>query len=191
VYFVRHAESDHEIIDELTRPLTKNGILEAKKLVGIFNKIRVDAIFCSPYMRSIATVKPLADEKKATIIIRENLKERLSGTPWIDNQMDLETFIGKMFSNINESPDGGESIKDLRERNIQELEKILKENKDKTIIIGTHGTALASIIGNYDKSFSGNNFMKFINIMPYIVRMEFEGNKQIKADLGIPYTILT
>jgi len=185
VYFVRHAESDHRVIDELTRPLTRKGMIDANDLVSKFRQINIDSIYSSPYLRAISTVKPIAEAKKTAIVIRENFKERLSGTPWIDDQMCLETFIGKMWSNIDKSPDGGESIKDLRKRNITELEIVLKENKDKTIIVGTHGTALASIISNYNKSFIGNDFMKFINVMPYIIKMKFLSTNQVEMDQGI------
>jgi 2,3-bisphosphoglycerate-dependent phosphoglycerate mutase len=66
---------------------------------------------------------------------------------------------------------------EVQKRNIQSLEIILKEKIEKNIIIGTHGTALSTIINYYDKTFCYNEFMKIVNIMPYIIKLEFEKNK--------------
>ena len=53
---------------------------------------------------------------------------------------------------------------------------------DKTIVIGTHGTALSSIFNYYDSSFNGDSFMKIIDLMPYIVKMDFEGKINISKE---------
>jgi len=182
VYFVRHAESDHTVIDELTRPLTIKGKKDAKELVGHFDSISIDSIYSSPYLRAISTIKPIADKKNIKINIRDNLKERLSNSSWIHNQMDLETFVDRMWFDTKTSVDGGETIAELKKRNISELTSILNESNNRTIIIGTHGTALASIISNYECAFTGKDFMKFINVMPYIVKMMFKGQDLLKID---------
>jgi 2,3-bisphosphoglycerate-dependent phosphoglycerate mutase len=49
LYFVRHSVPDLSIKDDLKRPLTKNGIDKANELVGIFDNIKIDCIFSSPY----------------------------------------------------------------------------------------------------------------------------------------------
>ena len=182
VYFVRHAESDHKIIDELTRPLTTKGKKDADELVNHFDKMSIDSIYSSPYLRAVSTIRPIANKKGIAISIRDNFKERSSNSSWIHNQMDLETFVGRMWIDVNRSVDGGETIAELKKRNINELALVLNKCKNKTIIIGTHGTALASIISNYEVNFSGKDFMKFINIMPYIVRMKFNEQELIEID---------
>ena len=71
----------------------------------------------------------------------------------------------------------GESIGAVQERNIEALNEILEKYDGKNIVIGTHGTALSSIINYYDKTFSGESFMKIIDFMPWILKMEFDGKK--------------
>ena len=70
--------------------------------------------------------------------------------------------------------DNGESLYEIQRRNIQAFNQILVEKNGSTIIIGTHGTALATILNYYDSTFQYKDFMKFINTMPYIVKIEFE-----------------
>lgn len=76
----------------------------------------------------------------------------------------------------------GESIGSVQKRNIEALNEILEQYSDKTIVIGTHGTALSSIFNYYDSSFNGDSFMKIIDLMPYIVKMDFEGKINISKE---------
>ena len=48
---------------------------------------------------------------------------------------------------------------------------------DKTIAIGTHGTALSSIINYYEPAFNADSFLQIINWMPYILKMNFDGKR--------------
>ena len=52
---------------------------------------------------------------------------------------------------------------------------INNENNNENILIGTHGTALSTIINYYDKSFDYKSFNKIKDIMPLIVVIKFEG----------------
>lgn len=173
IYFIRHAEPDHSVVDDGQRPLTSKGLKDASNLVNYFNAIDISSIYSSPYKRAIQTVKPIAENKSITIQIRESLKERISNTNWIDNTEDLNTHVRQMWQKPDMGIDGGESIRSVQERNIRELALILKETKNKKSIIGTHGTALATMISYYRKTFSGDDFLKFIGKMPYIIRMCF------------------
>ena len=56
------------------------------------------------------------------------------------------------------------------------------EYDGKNIVIGTHGTALSSIINYYDKSFNGESFMKIIDFMPWILKMEFDGENFLSME---------
>ena len=69
----------------------------------------------------------------------------------------------------------GESIGAVQKRNIEALFEILDKNKDKTVVIGTHGTALSSIFNYFEPSFNCDDFLRIIDFMPYIVRLDFDG----------------
>lgn len=51
---------------------------------------------------------------------------------------------------------------------------VLKDFKNKNIVIGSHGTALSTIINYYDKSFGYENFEKIRTLMPWIVKFTFQ-----------------
>ena len=177
VYFIRHSLSDVSIKDDLLRPLTDNGLIKANELIKIFEKIEIDMIFSSPYIRTIQTIEPIAKNKNLDIKIVEDLRERKVSNGWIEN---FNEYCKKQWENFNYKLENGESLNEVQLRNIQILNRILEENNGKRIIIGTHGTSLSTIINYYDKTYNYNEFMEIINIMPYIVKIEFEKNKYIK-----------
>ena len=62
------------------------------------------------------------------------------------------------------------------------MNEILEKYENKTIVIGTHGTALSSISNCYDNTFNAESFMKIVDLMPYIVKMQFEGKNNISKE---------
>ena len=172
IYFVRHSISDLSVKDDLSRPLTKEGLIKAEELLTIFDKIHIDLIFSSPYKRTVDTVEPIALNKKLDIKIEEDFRERkIDG--WIEN---FNEYSKKQWEDFGYKSGKGESLSEVQSRNIKALEKILADNTDKRIIIGTHGTALSTILNYYDNTYQFNDFTKIVNIMPYVVKMEFEKN---------------
>ena len=60
--------------------------------------------------------------------------------------------------------------------------EILKTYKGKTIVVGTHGTALCTILQYYNHDFGLNDFLRIVSWMPYIVEMRFDGEKFIELN---------
>ena len=52
----------------------------------------------------------------------------------------------KRWADHDYHEDGGESIAMVQKRNMEALNKILSDNPDKEIVIGTHGTALRAVL---------------------------------------------
>lgn len=75
--------------------------------------------------------------------------------------------------------DGGESIAMVQRRNIEALKEILADNLGKNIVIGTHGTALSTSINYYNPEFGYDYFLRIIDRMPYIVEMDFDGQRLV------------
>jgi len=68
----------------------------------------------------------------------------------------------------------------VQTRNISALNRVLVEYKDKNIVVGSHGTALSTIINFYDNSFGYSDFMRIQNLMPWIVEFVFEESTCMK-----------
>ena len=180
ILLIRHAQSNHYIKDEYNRTLTEKGIEDSKKLPESLKNYSLDAIFCSPYIRAIQTITPIAKARQMDIIIKHDLSERMTNSDWINDEKKLDTFIRKMWKDITISVDGGESVKQLQERNIKVMNMILNNYTSKCVMIGTHGTALASMIHYYNRDFSAEDFLKFVNKNPYIVKLKFTKTRFIE-----------
>jgi len=63
----------------------------------------------------------------------------------------------------------------VQKRNNEAVSEIIAKYKDKNIVIGTHGTALSTILNYYDPSFNCDSFFRIIDYMPYILRLDFDG----------------
>jgi len=173
-YFVRHAEPDHSWIDDCTRPLSTDGMNDRNLLVDFFRDKNIDIIFSSPYKRAFETVKVIAEYFKLNIFIDERLKERKAG-----EDSNNEVLFHRRWEEFDFAEFDGESIGDVQKRNIEFINEIMMKNDGKTIVVGTHGTALSSILNYYNSKFKCDEFLRIINYMPFIVKIEIKDNKNV------------
>lgn len=61
----------------------------------------------------------------------------------------------------------------MQARNINALRTVLEKYKDKTVVVGSHGTALSTIINYFDSSFGYDEFAEIKSLMPWIVKFVF------------------
>ena len=137
VYFVRHAQPEHEWEEDRTRPLTEEGKKDSAIVLEFLKDKKIDAFYCSPYKRSMDTIEEAADFFTKEIITDERLREREKGPDGNNHGM-----FQKRWADHNYHEEGGESIAMVQNRNIEALNEILSDNTDKDIVIGTHGTIL-------------------------------------------------
>ena len=174
VYFVRHAQSDHELKDERTRPLTEEGKRDSAIVLEFLKNRKIDVFYCSPYRRSIDTIADAAAFFGKEIITDERLREREKGPDGNNYGM-----FQKRWADHDYHEDGGESIAMVQKRNVEALNEILSDNPGREIVVGTHGIALSTILNFYDKNFGCEDFLRIIDWMPYIIELDFEGNKLV------------
>ncbi len=169
IYFVRHAQPDYGWRDDRTRPLTAEGITDSKIVLATLKDKNINVFYCSPYKRSLDTIADTAAYFNKNILTDERLHERTAGIN--GNQRHL---FKKRWQDHDYHEENGESIRMVQERNIAALSEILAAQKDQNIVVGTHGTALSTILNYYDPSFGYNDYMRIIDWMPYIVELDFE-----------------
>lgn len=174
VFFVRHAQPEHNHADDRTRPLTAEGLADTKIVLETLKDKEIDVFYCSPYIRSVSTIQETADYYKMNIHTDERLREREKGPDGNNHGM-----FQKRWEDHEYHEDGGESIGMVQGRNMEALKEILEENRGKNIVIGTHGTALSTIMNYYNSEFGCSDFLRIIDWMPYIIEMDFEGQELI------------
>ena len=183
IYFVRHAESDNNVHDDMNRPLTKKGFNDRSLVFDYFKNIEVSAVFSSPYKRAYDTVAELAAKKGLDVVCIDAFKERrIDG--WIE---DFWAYSKRQWDDFDYKILSGESLRETQSRNIEALHELLSSRCDETIVVGTHGTALSTIINYFDNTFSYERFAKIVGSMPWIVHFVFDGDKCLSVNPINPF----
>lgn len=174
VYFVRHAQPEHEWKEDRTRPLTQEGQRDSEIVLNFFKDKKISVFYSSPYRRSMDTIVDAAAFFGKKIVTDERLREREKGSDGNNYGM-----FQKRWADHNYHEANGESIAMVQKRNMEALHEILSKNPDREIVVATHGTALSTILNFYDSSFGCEDFLRIIDWMPYIIELDFKGNKLV------------
>ncbi len=179
IYFIRHAESDHNIHQDDIRPLTQKG-WESRKIVTEFlSDKNINIALSSPYKRSVDTISDFTEKHNLEIGLIDDFRERRVDSVWIE---DFWEYIEKQWEDFDYKFTDGECLREVRERNIKALVEVLKKYKDKNIIVGTHGTALSQIIHHYDNSYGYDDFMSMVKKMPWCVKLVFDEDRCVDIE---------
>jgi len=174
IYFVRHAQPDETCADDRTRPLTELGLSDREAVAEILMKYPIDCFYSSNYKRSYDTIALCAEKMGIPIQADERFRERKAG-----RNAHIEGILQRRWGDFNFCEPDGENLRSVQTRNIEALQEVLENNRDKNIVIGTHGTALSTILNYYDKSFNENGFMRLYRWLPFIIRLDFSGDEYI------------
>ena len=137
------------------RVLSIEGEEKSKKLANQKDLQKVQYIYTSSYVMSIATAKYLAKDLELDINIRAELGERVLGN-----------LGDKRISMINELQEndfdyklsGGESLNDVKKRMEHFINKLLEKHINKTIALFTHNVAITCLLSKWcNKGFNLDN----------------------------------
>jgi len=172
VLFVRHAQPDERWADDRTRPLTAQGLADREQVTALLTRFSIGAFYSSPYKRSVDTIAGAARLLGREISLDERLRERRRGE-------NAGNYREIRWADLDFHEPGGESIRSTQARNLAALGEILLRHRDETVVIGSHGAALSSILHHYDPSFGWKGFERIWHWMPYVIRLEFAGEELV------------
>lgn len=179
IYFVRHAKPVLNE-DDRNRPLTDEGLADTALVLETLKDKKIDAFYCSTYRRSVQTIESTAKHFGMEITTDDRLRERRSGGVY-NNADELR----HRWADFEYNEKNGESLGSVQRRNVEALFEILGKNEGKTLVVGTHGTALSTIFNYFDPTFGINDFFRIVKWMPYIVECDFENGEMIsKTELA-------
>lgn len=174
VYFVRHAEPNYRNHDDTARELTARGLADRMLVTDFLMDKDVDVVLSSPYRRAVDTVRHFADTVRLPVEHVHDFRERKVDSEWIP---DFDAFSKKQWADFDYRLDGGECLREVQERNISALMKVLRDYKDRCIVIGGHGTAISTVLNYFNPGFGHGDFERIRRLMPWIVRLDFEGDR--------------
>ncbi len=179
IYFVRHAEPNYNNHNDAQRELTPKGLQDRELATDFLSDKNIDVVLSSPFKRSVDTIKPFANNFNLNITLIDDFKERRVDSVWIE---DFKAFSINQWNDFTYKYHDGETLGEVQKRNISALHEVLKNYKNKNIVVGSHGTALSTIINYYDNSFGYEDFNKIKALFPWIVKFTFDDNSLVSID---------
>ena len=138
----RHGETEENITGilqgHMPRKLTKNGIIQAKKLALRLKDDKIDIVFSSDINRAVKTTKEIVKNHPGIPVhYTKELRER-----------NLGSYQGKHSEHVNweKQPYDIETLQQMQDRAKIFLNKIYNKNKNKTVLFVTHGGIGRSLI---------------------------------------------
>lgn len=176
VYFVRHAEPDYDNHDDYSRELSTKGLKDRKLVTDFLSDKSIEIALSSPYKRAIDTIKDFTDTVGLKIEVVDGFRERKVDSGWIE---DFDTFSRHQWEDFAYRLSDGECLHAVQQRNIDALNLVLEKYRGKNIIVGSHGTALSTIINFFDKTFAYAEFNRIKRKMPWAVEFAFDDDKKL------------
>jgi len=151
IYIIRHGESVGNVNGNFNGsnnlPLNEKGIAQAKALHSFIKTISYDSVYSSALDRAIQTAKYSLQSDSVKINIIKEINE-IDGGDWEKSAwISLPQKWPIVFENWINHPEllqmpNGESMVDFSKRCITAFKNIIDKNKDKTILVYTHGTVI-------------------------------------------------
>lgn len=177
VYFIRHAEPNYDNHDDMTRELSAKGLEDRELVTDFLMDKQIDVVVSSPFKRAIDTVRDFAVKNEMNITIIDDFRERRVDSCWIE---DFTSFSKKQWEDFSYKLSDGECLLEVQSRNIAALNKLLDDYNGRNIVVGSHGTALSTIINYYDKTYGYEDFNEIRHLMPWVVQFTFDGKDLIQ-----------
>jgi len=152
---VRHAlttdNQNNRLSGHIDSVVSESGKKQIDKLTTYLEKIEIDKIYTTTSSRTKDTVKQIAKLKKIEIIEKQALKEISFGDFEGITFDEIKSNYPKQFQDMIDKEyeykyPNGESLIDSYNRVANEISKIIFDNKDKTILICSHGGTIRNII---------------------------------------------
>jgi len=169
LYFVRHGESEANLLHEFSNsgrkhPLTEKGLTQARALAQTLAGLEgppVEQVYTSPVLRAVQTAQIVAESLGVPLEITEALREWNVGifegtdspTGWeLHRQVQEDWFVHRQ---LDHKMPGGESFLEIRDRFVPFIEKLVRQGRpDQAVVLvshgGLYGAMLPAILDNVD-----------------------------------------
>jgi broad specificity phosphatase PhoE len=183
---VRHAETEANAreINEGHSPgeLTAKGKRQAEQVGIRLQDEEIDKIYVSDLKRTIDTAREIIRHHPEAEVVHEPLlRERNQGVLEKSPYGTFSRVAKERGENILDfKPEGGESINEVKQRVERFLERIMRLDKDRTILLVTHGGVIVNMLIKLLKIPDRDDNYKTLlppNTAVTIIAIDFQGNE--------------
>src|SRR5258706_5280692 len=185
-YLIRHGVKEAVMGDP---PLSQLGVKQAEFSAKFLKEFNVSSIYSSPLLRTHETAQIVGKELGLEITTDERLIERMNWGSKPDES--FEDFLKeweKASMDRNYQPPHGDSAFNTGERLKDFLLQLGQKNKDKEVLVVTHGGTIGDfLINNFTNlnlvsSLSGATYVELLECS--ITTLDLEENKFILKEVG-------
>jgi isoleucyl-tRNA synthetase len=150
-FIVRHGESDHNLnnviasgSEKTKNPsrLTEKGAAQAEATGRALKKIKIDAIYSSPYCRTKQTAHIISKIAGVKVEFDPRLAELNTGIFNWRPVSEHKKFFSEPLEEFYKTPPGGENLTDAKKRMLAFLKDVNRRHQNKKIAIVSHGDPL-------------------------------------------------
>lgn len=157
IYLTRHGQTEWNLEKRLqgwkNSPLTPLGIKQAVSLGKRLENVDLDVIYTSPIERAYKTSEIIRGDRDIEIITQDGLKE-LNFGGWegctieeVNKNVQQSAQLYNLFNNPSKYiPFDGETYEEIMNRINKTMDEIIEKNKDKKVLIVTHGISLKILL---------------------------------------------
>jgi broad specificity phosphatase PhoE len=154
IIFIRHLETNkNPNLNSSEWVLSDSGFQNALELAESPLLNNSEVIYTSSEIKTLQTIKPLAEKLNLKIIQNENFDEVRRGDKFLTDK-DFEQEKIKQLEDLYYPAFDGETSVDALKRFSNEIKKIINDNKNKTVVVVSHGTILNLYFANLQNNFN-------------------------------------
>ena len=181
IYLLRHAESaPSRRLPEPDWPLSRRGEAQAERLATQLSGLDIARVCSSPFLRAVATVRPFCEARHLPIQIEPDLRERTLCAQRIEQ---FEAPLRRSWEDFDYALPGGESSRTCQRRIVECIARLATSHAG-TLLVGSHGNALALFLNALDPSFAWEGWKAMRN--PDLFKVDFDGTLRWDRAFGFP-----
>jgi 2,3-bisphosphoglycerate-dependent phosphoglycerate mutase len=153
---VRHCKANGQ---ESEAQLTEEGLKQAEELAGFLKEYEFDAIFSSPFVRAVDSIKPFSDLKGMAIQTDDRLIERVLSA---ENDPEWRENLRRTYVDEYLTFPGGESTYEAKQRILTFLENLKAKGMDSVLVV-THGNLMSLLLSLFQPMFGFEDWALMTN----------------------------
>ncbi len=155
---IRHGETDWNVEGrwqgQIDVPLNAKGKQQARAVAKSLREVPIDAIYASDLQRALSTAQEIARLKGLQVQTDARLREIHQGAWQGMLVKDIEARYAQRFAQrqhnpLTVAPPGGETVAQVKQRVVAAVEDIIQNHPHQTVVIVSHGFALAVILAHF------------------------------------------
>ncbi len=180
LYLIRHCQPNTSAPEgDRYFPLTEKGYADVPKVTDYFLCRPVDVVYCSPYRRSIETIRGYCDASGQEMHIVEDFREVKIGE---DYEGSFGDTVRRLWEDYTYRLSDGESYGQVQARCLAALDPLLDVHRDQHIAVSMHSTAMSTILRHFKPDFGWADYLEVLSHTPYIATLTLDGRRLVGVE---------